>query len=83
MRLTEVLFPPGARVAFENGGEVRVHQQVWLLEGSMIVTAGEESHRLREGDCLAMDLDAPTVFHNPTRRRARYAVIVAAGGASR
>jgi transcriptional regulator with XRE-family HTH domain len=83
MRLTEVLFPAGARVAFENGGAVRVHQQVWLLEGRMVVTAGGETHRLREGDCLAMDLDLPTMFHNPARKRARYAVIVAAEGPSR
>jgi hypothetical protein len=32
---------------------------------------------LREGDCLAMQLDRPTMFHNPTRKRARYAVVIA------
>src|SRR2546421_49910 len=44
---------------------------------------GVERHRLREGDCLAMQLDRPTMFHNPTRRRARYAVVIASDTPSR
>jgi len=79
LQIVEVVFPPGARVAFDNGGrELRVHQQVWLLEGSMVVATGSEQYRLREGDCLAMELDQPTMFHNPTRKRARYAVVLTA-----
>ena len=78
LRIVEVRFPAGARVAFENGArDVRVHQQVWVLEGAIDVTVGAERHRLREGDCLAMRLDHPTMFHNPTRRPTRYAVVVA------
>ena len=78
LRIVEVRFPAGARVAFENGArDVRVHQQVWVLEGAIDVTVGDERHRLREGDCLAMRLDHPTMFHNPTRRPTRYAVVVA------
>jgi transcriptional regulator with XRE-family HTH domain len=78
LRIVEVRFPAGARVAFENGArDVRVHQQVWVLEGTIDVTVGAERHRLREGDCLAMRLDHPTMFHNPTRRPTRYAVVVA------
>jgi len=78
MQIVEVLFPPGGRVAFETGGrDVRVHQQVWVLEGAIDVTLGTERHRLREGDCLAMELDRPTMFHNPTRKTARYAVVFA------
>jgi hypothetical protein len=30
-----------------------------------------------------MQLDRPTMFHNPTRRPARYAVVIASEGASR
>jgi hypothetical protein len=30
-----------------------------------------------------MDLDQPTMFHNPTRTAARYAVVVAAESAGR
>jgi transcriptional regulator with XRE-family HTH domain len=78
MRIVEVQFPPGARVAFDNTGrDAAVHQQVWVLDGTMDVTVGEDRHRLREGDCLAMRLDRPTMFHNPTRKPARYAVVIA------
>ena len=84
MQIVEVQFPPGKRVAFETGGrDTRVHQQVWVLEGAIDVTLGVERHRLREGDCLAMRLDRPTMFHNPTRKRARYAVVIASETPSR
>src|SRR5207249_593693 len=84
MQIVEVHFPPGERVAFETGGrDMRVHQQVWVLEGAIDVTLGVERHRLRDGDCLAMQLDRPTMFHNPTRRRARYAVVIASDTPSR
>jgi transcriptional regulator with XRE-family HTH domain len=84
MQIVEVLFPPGRRVAFESGArDVRVHQQVWVLEGSMDVTVGEIRHRLREGDCLAMELDRPTMFYNPTRRTARYVVVAATEASGR
>jgi transcriptional regulator with XRE-family HTH domain len=78
MQIVEVHFPAGGHVAFETGArDVRVHQQVWVLEGAIDVTLGGERHRLREGDCLAMQLDRPTMFHNPTRKPTRYAVVIA------
>jgi hypothetical protein len=44
MQIVEVRFPPGGRVAFENGArDVRVHQQVWVLDGTMDVTWGESA----------------------------------------
>jgi len=78
VQIIEVEFPAGQRVAFENGARgINVFQQIWVLEGAMEVTFGDERHRLRTGDCLATQLDRPIVFHNPTRRRARYAVVIA------
>ncbi len=84
MQIVEVRFPPRARVAFENGArDLRVQQQVWVLEGAMDVTLGGKRHRLHEGDCLAMQLDRPTMFHNPTRKPARYAVVIVSEPPSR
>jgi len=78
MQIVEVHFPAGGRVAFDNTGHpMRVHQQIWVLEGTIEITVGEECHQLCEGDCLAMQLDRPTIFHNPTRKPARYAVVIA------
>jgi transcriptional regulator with XRE-family HTH domain len=83
MRIVEVNFPAGARVAFENEGkDASVCQQVWLLDGRMELTVGRERHTLAAGDCLAMRLDAPVMFHNPTRKAARYAVVIAGGARS-
>jgi transcriptional regulator with XRE-family HTH domain len=84
MQIVEIQFPPGGRVAFETGArDTRVHQQVWVLEGAIDITLGAERHRLREGDCLAMELDRPTMFHNPTRKPTRYAVVIASDPSSR
>jgi transcriptional regulator with XRE-family HTH domain len=78
MQIVEVHFPAGARVAFESAGrDSRVDQQLWVLEGAMDITVGAERHRLRQGDCLAMRLGTPTLFHNPTRKTARYVVVIA------
>lgn len=77
IRIVEVHFPPRAQVAYETGArEPVVHQQIWVLEGSIEVTLGEDVHRLRAGDCLAHRLDRPVAYRNPTRETARYAVII-------
>jgi transcriptional regulator with XRE-family HTH domain len=77
MQIVEVQFPAGARVAFETSGRSkRVYQQIWLLDGEMNVTVGEDRHQLRKGDCLAMELDQPVIYHNPARKPARYAVVI-------
>jgi transcriptional regulator with XRE-family HTH domain len=80
MQIVEVHFPAGARVAFE-ASDPSTCQQVWLLGGVIEITQGAERFRLAEGDCLAMQLDRPAVFHNPTRKAARYAVVVTSKGA--
>ena len=77
VQIVEVEFPPKSRVAFESGArDVGIHQQVWVLEGTIEITVGEDRHRLRDGDCLAMELDRPVMFHNPTRKPARYVVVM-------
>jgi transcriptional regulator with XRE-family HTH domain len=84
IQIVDVQFPPGARVAFEPSvRDTRVHQQVWVLEGAIEITLGRERHRLRTGDCLAMQVDGPTMFHNPTRKPTRYAVVIASETCSR
>lgn len=78
IRIVEVEFPPGARVAYESGArENAVAQQIWVRAGSIEVTVGKVTHKLGEDDCLAMQLDAPVTFHNRTRRTARYLVVLA------
>lgn len=84
IRIVEVSFPAGAHVAYETGErEPRVHQQVWVLEGSIDVILGDERYRLEIGDCLALQLDRPTAFSNDTQRDARYAVVLVSDSARR
>ncbi len=80
IQIVEVTFPAGARVAYETGARPGVtHQQIWVRQGTIEVTLGRQPYRLAAGDCLAMVLDRPVAFRNPTRKPARYAVIVVAG----
>lgn len=65
-------------LAFDTAGRsAEIHQQIWMVEGCMEFTVGGTPWRLKAGDCLALKLDAPMVFRNPTRQRARYLVALA------
>jgi len=78
IHIAEIALPAGARVAYENGAhDVSIHQQVWVQTGSIEVTVGSVIHRLAEDDCLALQLNEPTAFRNPTHKAALYIVIVA------
>lgn len=87
IQLVDVRFPAGQRVAYEAAArDEEVHQQVWMIDGTMTLTVGDTTWRLEAGDCLAMTLDAPIVFHNPGTREARYLVALVSrprGGARR
>lgn len=77
LQIVEVEFPGGARVAYDTVRDTPVHQQVWVLAGRIDITLGVDHHTLGTGDCLAMRLDGPIVFSNPTPDEARYLVAVA------
>jgi transcriptional regulator with XRE-family HTH domain len=78
IRIVEVSFPAGARVAYESGArDPAVAQQIWVREGAIEVTVGKTTHLLEKDDCLAMQLDAPVTFRNRTRRSAHYIVVLA------
>jgi transcriptional regulator with XRE-family HTH domain len=75
LRLIEVNFPAGARIAYEpNAALPPIDQQVWLIEGQMQITLTNQLYELHAGDCLAMRIDQPIVFLNATKQTARYLV---------
>ena len=75
IQLVDVVFPAGQRVAYDaTPRDNEVHQQVWMIDGTIELTVGEATWRLESGDCLSMQLDKPIVYRNPTRRAARYLV---------
>lgn len=79
IRIVEIDFPAGARVAYDNAthGTRPAHQQIWMLQGRMDIQLGDALHRLAQGDCLAHLLDRPIVYYNPGDGPARYAVVIA------
>jgi transcriptional regulator with XRE-family HTH domain len=75
IQLVDVSFPAGQRVAYDSSARAsEVHQQVWMIDGAMEISVGDAHWRLESGDCLAMRLDRPILFRNPTRKPARYLV---------
>lgn len=80
IQIAEAELPAGAAVSFEAAHrEVEAHEQIWVLSGSIEVTAGSESYLLESGDCLALRLDRPTTIRNRDGDgTARYAVVVVA-----
>ncbi|MFO1149661.1 MAG: helix-turn-helix domain-containing protein [Alsobacter sp.] len=79
LEIVEVLFPAGERVRFDNPWSTRPTEQVvWLLDGALEMTVGDEVTRLEAGDSLHMRLDRPIGYFNPGPRPARYAVILSA-----
>lgn len=78
LQLVDVVFPPGKRVALDSAvHDAHIHQQVWMIEGQMQITVGDTPWHLQAGDCLAMQLLQPIVFHNPGPKSARYLVALA------
>ena len=73
--LVEVTLPPKTRVAYDSGSRVAVvYHQIWVIQGSIEVTLGEDCHALTVGDCLALQIDRPTAYRNPGSKAARYIV---------
>ncbi|MBL8669691.1 MAG: helix-turn-helix transcriptional regulator [Alphaproteobacteria bacterium] len=84
LQIVAVDFPPGARIAYETAARPGVlHQQIWVIEGRITVTLDGRHVDLAAGDCLAMVLDKPIAYANPTQRPARYAVVIATGSETR
>jgi transcriptional regulator with XRE-family HTH domain len=75
IQLVDVLFPPKRSVSYDTAARtVDVHQQVWMIDGTMELRVGDAHWRLQAGDCLAMRLDRPIVYRNPEATPARYLV---------
>lgn len=79
--IIEVEFPAGAEVRFPGKLSSRSQtQHVWVFEGEIVLTVGEETHHLSAGDCLFMNVADVHGYRNPGAVAARYAVVVNLGG---
>lgn len=77
LQLTQVDLPAGATVRYPSEAYAFIHQQIWVLSGTLTFVEGRETHVLEAGDCLELGPPAPCTFSNRTRRACQYVVAVA------
>jgi len=76
-QIVEIEFPAQSRVTYETSANSKVVlQQIWVIEGQIDIQLGEKFYALQEGDCLAMQLDQPIIYSNPSSKAARYILVV-------
>ncbi|OIJ62498.1 helix-turn-helix domain-containing protein [Streptomyces mangrovisoli] len=74
--LVEGRLAPGADLAYDRPPVPGLEQHIWLLEGTLAVTADGTEHHLGAGDCLRLRVWGPTRFRCPGPAAARYALAV-------
>ncbi|GGX37952.1 helix-turn-helix domain-containing protein [Streptomyces chryseus] len=74
--LVEGVLRPGADIAYDGPPVPGIEQHIWVLEGALEITAGDDVHELRTGDCLRFRLWGPSRFRCPATTGARYVVTV-------
>ena len=74
-QIVDVRFPPGARVVFDTMRDIVLEQQIWMQAGCMQLSTGRETYLLEAGDCLAMRLNRPLTFRNPSDQPAHYILV--------
>jgi hypothetical protein len=57
--------------------------EINLMNAALDITLHVECYRWRAGECRAIQLDSQTMFLNPTRKYARYAMVIACETPSR
>ena len=77
--IVEVEFPEHGEITLASLPIDGWDQHVWVLDGSLDLSLGDETIRLETGDCLRMRFDRPIRFHNPNPAPIRYAVIISHG----
>ncbi len=74
--LVEGRLTAGADIAYDRPAVPGLEQHIWVLDGTLEVTARDVEHRLAAGDCLRLRLWGPTRFRCPGPEDVRYALVV-------
>jgi transcriptional regulator with XRE-family HTH domain len=80
LELSEIELPAGAEVAYPAGGYPVHHQQVYVLSGTLEVTEGPATQRLRRGDCLTLGPPEDRAYRAVGATGCRYLVASARSG---
>jgi transcriptional regulator with XRE-family HTH domain len=62
LELVEVELPAGAEIAYPADSYAFIHQQIWMLEGTLTITEHDTTHSLNPGDCLEFGQPSPRTF---------------------
>ena len=76
LQLVEIELPARARVPMPRESYLFIDQQIWVLEGRLRFTEGDEAHELAAGDCLQLGDPEACIFENPTNAPCRYLVAI-------
>jgi transcriptional regulator with XRE-family HTH domain len=74
--LVEGRLGAGADIAYDRPPVPGLEQHIWVLDGTLEVTAQDVEHRLDAGDCLRLRVWGPTRFRCPGPEDVRYALVV-------
>ncbi|MFI5674198.1 helix-turn-helix domain-containing protein [Streptomyces cellulosae] len=74
--LVEGRLTAGADIAYDRPPVPGLEQHIWVLAGSLDVTAQDVEHQLDTGDCLRMRVWGATRFRCPGPDEARYVLAV-------
>ncbi|MGW7480815.1 helix-turn-helix domain-containing protein [Nonomuraea muscovyensis] len=74
--LVEGTLRPGADISYDEPPVAGLEQHIWVLDGTLEVSAGGGTHRIKTGDCLRFRLWGRSRFHNPGPGPARYALVI-------
>lgn len=74
--LVEITLPAAARVSYPGWQHQAYRQCLWMVEGSLALTYGDEHFALCAGDALTFGVDLPITFSNPGDRPCRYLLVM-------
>ncbi|WP_406451590.1 XRE family transcriptional regulator [Streptomyces sp. NBC_01622] len=74
--LVEGRLTAGADIAYDRPPVPGLEQHIWVLEGTLDVTARDVEHHLDTGDCLRLRVWGPTRFRCPGPDGVRYVLAV-------
>ena len=76
VEVIRVEMPAGAQVTFPAASYVFIRQIIWVIRGALVVTEGNQTHRLDPGDSLEFGAPEDCDFRNEGLAACVYVVVV-------
>jgi transcriptional regulator with XRE-family HTH domain len=74
--VVEAVLAPSADIAYEGSPVPGLEHHIWVLEGTLEVTVGGNTHEVKAGDCLRVRLWGASRFRCPGPDPVRYALLI-------